>query len=302
MVMDQIGKIIFNSLVTRKHIWLPCVGTFSVETLPARDNGDGTVSPPVNELVFSENRTDAAQSVTDMIEPGPEGETPAGIYDRWLVKATERGPVVIDGIGVVNGGIFTPYESLIQALNPIIVKRSRAVRPAGKSKRLSRNEKTGLALIALFIIVLAVGWTLWNRQYDSPSGHNRWNVSNPAATDDMDRLPEATGAVDEEAVGTEEEVTVTEIEAETVDAPAVVAADAGFYVVGAVFSIPENADKYIVQMKAKYPELEYRKHPYPGNTTMVSLGGYSDRSEANRQRRRIEDIISEYDLWVYEIK
>ncbi|MCD7969397.1 MAG: hypothetical protein LUF87_03495 [Alistipes sp.] len=305
--MDEIGKIVFNSLASKSPVWLPCVGTFGTEYIPAKDNGDGTITPPHNQVRFCEGRQEGAASVIDLMPGVMDGESAQARYDVWLVKAAERGPVVIDGIGVVNNGYFTPYESLVKALNPAPApsKRIRA-----KKKSLTPAEKGWLVFIAVCVLVLAGGWTWWHYYKAGPTGHNRWNTKNAAVTDDMDRVPEYTGAVDDPddmpAIEvTEEDIVVAE---EASPAPVNTAVSnspgskPGFYVVGNVFSVPGNADEYIEKMKKKYPDLDYQKHAYKGGRTMVSLFGSTDWNEANRQRRRIEDLIYQYDLWVYEVK
>ncbi|MCD8102058.1 MAG: SPOR domain-containing protein [Alistipes sp.] len=310
--MDEIGKIVLNSLLTRRSVWLPAVGTFCTEYSPARDNGDGTVTPPATRVVFTDRQEEGAVPITDLIPQEPGGDTPSVKYDRWLARATERGPVVMEGIGVVSNGVFTPYESLNNSLNPITpagkpTRLKPVARKSSSGKGLGRTEKIWLVLIALFILILAGGWTWYTKYYDGPTDRR---AHNPAISDNLDDIPEATGAVGGDE-GETEEVVVVEPGAPTEPAPARPqestsrpgAAPAGFYVVGGVFSVPENADKYIRQMSAKFPDLDYRKHyPYQGDKTVVTLFGSPDRAEANRQRRRIEDLILEFDLWLYEVR
>ncbi|MCC8035624.1 MAG: SPOR domain-containing protein [Rikenellaceae bacterium] len=310
--MDETGKLIFNCLASRKAVWLPEIGTLRVEFTPARENGDGTLTPPCNVVVFAPGRGDDALSILDMIPQQPGGQTPSEQYGRWLAKVTERGPVVIEGIGVVNDSIFTPYQSLVNALNPIPAADGVKVKPAAR-KGLSRTEKIWLTLIALFILILAGGWSWWKYQNGGPSGTDRWNVKNSAVTDDMDRIPEYTGTVDGKEAIVEESEGVVEMQpaearpqpvgqAPRAEGAAAQNAAPGFYVVGNVFTVPENADRYIREMQKKYPDLEYVKHPYQGSKTLVSLYHSADRAEANRQRRRIEDRILVFDLWLYEVK
>ncbi|MCC8019736.1 MAG: SPOR domain-containing protein [Rikenellaceae bacterium] len=308
--MDEIGKIILNSLLSRRAVWLPAVGTFRTEYSPARDNGDGTVTPPATRVLFTDRQEEGAVPVTDLIGQEPGGDPPAVRYDRWLARATERGPVVIEGIGVVSNGVFTPYESLTNALNPITpAGNPTAMKPVARKahssgKGLGRTEKVWLVLIAIFILILAGGWTWYSKYHTAPTDRR---AHNPAVTDNLDQIPEQTGAVEDDAPVTEE---VVVIEPDAPSAPSQArgaavsgTAPAGFYVVGGVFSVPENADKYIRQMSAKFPDLDYRKHyPYQGDKTVVTLFGSPDRAEANRQRRRIEDLILEFDLWLYEVK
>lgn len=70
-----------------------------------------------------------------------------------------------------------------------------------------------------------------------------------------------------------------------------------YYVVAGVFSVDQNADKFIVQSKAKGSTVQFAKIPWKGKV-LVSAYTSSSRSDAEQMRRKLSSEFGE--LWVHE--
>lgn len=309
--MRSIEKIIFNTLASRQSIGLPDVGALSVSHIAAEYVGD-EVKGPISTVIFSEEWPEGTVSIVEQIaELGVEREVAQHNYENWLGRANSDSGLFIKGVGVLKAGKFYMTKSLDRSLNPLHEDSVPAERP--KAGGLSRQEKTWVALIVGFVIILAAGWGFW--YYFGMDGKVRNRHHEPVKISKVDESRDVKGAVDGEydAVDDIEGVEgATEASGERGAAveegrkpsprSTPVTARGGkenFYVVGGVFSVPANADNYIELVKKAYPGAKTKKMKYKGNIMVTLYGAETEREAANKRNAIAAEMYND-EIWIYK--
>jgi hypothetical protein len=117
--MIFIDNLIYNTLLSRKAVYMPKAGTLSLAYSGARRSGSRRVVPPKTAIVFSWRRIGSAVNIVDLIvAQGEYRQAEAeNYYFRWLDGARTDGRMTIDGVGVYEDKVFTPDKDLIAFLN-----------------------------------------------------------------------------------------------------------------------------------------------------------------------------------------
>jgi flagellar basal body-associated protein FliL len=148
-MVNEVNKIIKNTLISRGGVTLPSVGTLRLVRKGAQPISKG-VSTPEYAIIFSSSEDtlsliDAIASVASI--PYVDAED---IYLRWLDKSRNDGRVVIEGVGTICDKSFKAEDAMISQLNPF----------RGNTLTLSyrRSSKHWIIYTAASIVVLlAVG-------------------------------------------------------------------------------------------------------------------------------------------------
>ncbi len=116
-MVNEVNKIIRNTLISRGALTLPSVGTLRIVRKSAQIVGKGVSTP---EYTITLSSTEDAPSLVDAIAgvaniPFADAED---IYLRWLDKSRSEGRVVIDGVGVICDKSLKAEEGIISQLNP----------------------------------------------------------------------------------------------------------------------------------------------------------------------------------------
>lgn len=296
--MDKVvGNIIFNTLSSKQGIYLPGFGSLWVEYVSACLSDKNIICPPSNRVNFIPEMKDGAVSLIQKIEElGVDRDTAENKYKEWLDSAKTLQGISINGVGDVREGIFIPSEELYSTLNPRIVNQE--AKPSAE-KKLSNTEKSWIVLIILFALILAAGWGWWfkNNRDATVDKNTTTNITTQAQT----ALPTPLAETTKETPSLKEELPeITNKEAEQAPVKPTVTGTK-YYVVGGVFSTQENADKFINDMKNKYPDLNYQKHDFKGGKIMVSLFGSDDNDETQKRRKELAKLIGEPELWIHKI-
>lgn len=117
-MVNEVGKIIRNTLLVHGAVHLPSVGTLYIIRKGAAIVGKERVVAPEYRIEYSSNRE--AISVIDAIVESASIEKKGAedIYMLWLDKARKNGEVEIFSVGILRNKSFVADEELIMGINP----------------------------------------------------------------------------------------------------------------------------------------------------------------------------------------
>lgn len=115
-MVNEVNKLIFNTLVEQGAIYIPNLGTLSIHSTPSHKRGNRVVSPTHSVVYTTECKATSLSNVIMTI--ANIDETSADdIVARWHKKINDNGRVAIDGVGTIANGYFSPDSELIAKLN-----------------------------------------------------------------------------------------------------------------------------------------------------------------------------------------
>jgi hypothetical protein len=279
--MNGIDKLIFNELSSHRAVLLPEVGALSV--VRSTDSGN-----PINKVVFSSRDVSGSESVVSLMETlGMERAKAVEIYQQWLDNSKTEDGLIINGVGVLKDGEFTADAEFNNLMNPVMNNNV----PAQNQPQGSRPSGLPVwAAIVIPIVLVTLGILIYHFIVNGCS----FCTDKTTTATEVVIIPENQPA-DNTAVA-------TDTEGETADTPAETAKPAGpiYYVVGGIFSIEANADKFVKTYKSAYPDVKTEKVPYKNGRTIVALFSSTDKREAERMCNRYAATQYNYDLWVYK--
>ena len=159
-MVNEVNKIVYNTLVAERAIHLPGVGTLSIVRKSAEVASGGMVLPPSHSVQFSSSAY--ATSLVDAIarEAGVDSASAEELYSRWLEKVRVGSALTIEGVGRLQQKSFVAEGEFVALFN-------RAATPV----KIKRHNKSAIsaALIASFIGVGVVfGAAAWFFVNDTP--------------------------------------------------------------------------------------------------------------------------------------
>ena len=115
-MVNEVNKIIFNTLVEQGAIYIPNLGTLSIHSTPSHKRGNRVV-PPAHSVVYTTECKATSLSKVIMTIANIDEISANDIVERWHKKISKDGRVVIEGVGTIASGAFTPNSELIAKLN-----------------------------------------------------------------------------------------------------------------------------------------------------------------------------------------
>lgn len=115
-MVNEVNKIIFNTLVEQKAIYIPNIGTLSIHTTPSHKRGNRVV-PPTHSVVYTTECKATSLSNVIMTIANIDETSADDIVARWHKKINDNGRVAIEGVGTIANGVFTPNSEFIAKLN-----------------------------------------------------------------------------------------------------------------------------------------------------------------------------------------
>ena len=151
-MVNEVNKLILNTLVEQGAVYIPNIGTLSIYRTASRKRGSKISAPSYSVTFTTECKatslSSVIMSVANIDEPSAND-----IVERWHKKLSKDGRVVIEGIGTIANGYFSPDSDLIAKLNA----HNETIRLSGKSSSGKR-----LWLIPLIIVAfIALGLNLY---------------------------------------------------------------------------------------------------------------------------------------------
>lgn len=200
-MVNEVSKIIYNTLVVHRAVTLPGVGTLFVVQRSATIHNKREVAAPHFAIDFSSREygislVAAISSVANI--PTKDAEE---IYARWLDKVKDGNKLSICNIGTLNNKTFIADKSLLTQLNP---DSSRVVRLP------KRGRKWLCALVIIILAAIAAAATIFVIKPGSKEGHDRVAEEHYIPTQTVETA--ANREIIEENITTPETEIIPEIE------------------------------------------------------------------------------------------
>lgn len=291
-MVNEVNKIVYNTLVAERAIHLPGVGTLSIVRKSAEVASGGMVLPPSHSVQFSSSAH--ATSLVDAIarEAGVDSACAEELYSRWLEKVRVGSTLTIEGVGRLQQKSFVAESEFVALFN-------RAAAPV----KIKRHNKSAIsaALIASFIGVGVVfGAAAWFFVNDTPEPDaeivEQQDVVAMANVTDKEEV-----VIEEvvEGITPEEPIEVAEPEVSEVATNWTQATDIHHWVVAGSYSTEQNAETAKNALMAKHNEISCDIISL-GKMYAVAVYGSTNRDDCVEFMREHSTELK--NLWIFTPK
>jgi hypothetical protein len=316
-MVNEVNKLIFNTLVEGGAIYIADRGTLSVERTPSRAMRRGRVVSPSYQLTFTaECRAESLASVIASLS-GVSAEDGEDIARRWLDKVTKDDRVVIEGVGTIQNGSFTADKSLAEALalssKTLTLTRTKS----------SRRWPWVVLVLALILGLVAAAYVLCGDKLisrDVVTKTPEIEVVKADVATEQSSSADTTAVALDKATTTEpahqtEAVSEVVTEAEVADTPKVEAEaevtqtlvdqsdwrtqPVHHYVIFGSYSNTTNANNAVRKIMRRNPEAQCKVIRLGGMHAVAVFGSYS-RAECDQFKRQYRALYK--DAWVHTPK
>lgn len=272
-MVAEVNKLISNTLVQGRDIFLPSVGTLVVRKNAASRASSTKMAPPCRTVTFTGEQR--GESIIALIgsKAGVDNARAEEIYQQWLEQTRKDDVVTIEGVGVIAERKFTEDKALTALLNPAM--KSVVLKPR-------RNWKPYL-IVALLLLIVAVVLALLLCCKDEPAVEV---VEQPVVEQVVEPQPEP------------EPVAVKDPDVEDMTPGA-------SYAVWGVFAEKSNALKYKNLLARKYGhKITPVIYNYKDNTMyLLAIAEKSTRYQCQDTIYRMQELDGLFDgMWVYTYK
>lgn len=314
-MVNEVNKLIFNTLVEGGAIYIADRGTLSTERTPSRAMRRGRVVSPSYQLTFTtECRAESLASIIASFS-GVSAEDGEDIARRWLDKVTTDDRVVIEGVGTIQNGSFTADKSLAEALalntKTLTLTRTKS----------SRRWPWVVLVLALILGLVAAANVLYGDKLisrDVVAKTTEIEVVKADVTTEQSASADTTAVAISEVQTTEpapqtEAVSEVVTETEVADAPKVEAEvtqtlvdqsdwrtqPVHHYVIFGSYSNTTNANNAVRKIMRRNPEAQCKVIRLGGMHAVAVFGSYS-RAECDQFKRQYRALYK--DAWVHTPK
>lgn len=317
-MVNEVNKIIFNTLVEQGAIYIPNIGTLSIHSTPSHKRGNRVV-PPTHSVVYTTECKATSLSNVIMAIANIDETNAEDIVARWHKKINDNGRVAIDGVGTIANGAFTPNSELIAKLNihnePIYLN--------GKVR--SSRKWWLIPLIVLSLVALGLNlYLLFSRDKIEPiapvantsteslvteniTAENQ-QISNDTIT--TDSSTQETNTQEEEMANIEvinaepaPEITEQKVEQEVEQTEAKIADwrehDTRHYVIFGSYSTMTNANTAIKKIERNNPAAQCKVIRI-GTMFGIAVFGSDNHDECNAFKRNNRTVYK--DAWIHTPK
>lgn len=273
-MVNEVNKLIYNTLAEHNAVVLPRVGSLGVVRRMAKMEGNRVVAPTF-AVEFSSaeegvSLCDVIASVANISSSEAED-----IYLRWLDKVKEGNTLTISSVGTLRDKSFITDTELQKALN---------LADKTPIKIHSRSRKPYIAIAAVVVALLGVGAYLFlaNDRVASPA---------PSPIEEV--------VVEKVVVAEPEPIIETEIENEPAPVRWIDRDDIRHWVVVGSYSTTENAERAVEDI-LKRQDAECCDILTLGKMYAVAVYGSSDKADCERFERDNRDKFKQ--SWVHTPK
>lgn len=193
-MVNQVNRLIYNTIVSDKSIFLPDVGTITLRRLPAKIESNRVILPPTYRAEFSSQQQGI--SLVDIIAHAANIDTTEalGIYGRWLDKVRNGSSISIEGVGELRNKSFVADSALLAILNngtPLTTKRK-------------SNRKWGISMLILVVIIAIVACLY---MYMTGRNTNEQEIAPTMAIESTEALDNTADTFNNEPISEEQEST-----------------------------------------------------------------------------------------------
>ena len=176
-MVNEVNKLIYNTLVEQGALFIPNVGTLSIRRTAASKRRSGVVAPSYSVAYSAECQ---AISLTAVIVAATNisQDAAADVVDRWYKKVNVDGTIAIDGVGTLQNDNFEPDHELVALLNA----HAETIYVSGKKS--VKRWKLWLGLLISLIAVGVVGYMLVHKYGNLwPLNDNTYSTTELVADD-----------------------------------------------------------------------------------------------------------------------
>ncbi len=226
----EVNKLIANALIADGGIYLPEIGSISIETTTPESGS----AAPTRDIILRDK--ELFKSLVAVISERGNCTLQQGeqVYKRWKDIVVTKESIVILGIGEVKGGKFITAPQMLNKLNPVqaakvqpiptptpepvptpiaveekpkVVAKEETPKPAPKPKvetlkpaqkatpkPSKKSSKSGYALALVAEIAIVIGVTLYTLTNNDSSAHQNSMVANVEPSEATIEVAEATEA------------------------------------------------------------------------------------------------------------
>lgn len=292
-MQEEVNKLIFNTLISERIVYLPRVGTLVLVCREANVATSGVIEPPRYIVEFS-SHTEAI-SLIDVIAnvAGVNVKTATDIYDRWLEKVKTAECLVIGGVGELRNKSFIideEFDKSINILSPVKVRKK------GSAITIFWYIMT---LILMCGAAFAVYYVLENKSHNDVHSIDEYHcVDNAELQTVMQVEPIETAEV-----VTADTLSVDEQPIAVADQPIDVkssdwreSVDIRHWVVVGSYSTEENAQRAVLEIEKRLADVHCSVFRL-GSMYAVSVYGSSDKLDCERF---IDDYMKEFNqVWIH---
>ena len=297
-MVNEVNKLILNTLVEQGAVYIPNIGTLSIYRTASRKRGS-KISAPSYSVTFTTERKATSLSSEIMGIANVDKIAADDIVERWHKKLSKDGRVVIEGVGTIANGYFSPDSDLIAKLNA-----------HNETIRLSGNASSGkrLWLIPLIIVAfIALGLNLYLIFTDREPSNQETTTEPVEPAAEVADTTEITTAVDEapiveEAAPAEVETTpAPQIEEQQPEQTPAEITDwrqlgARHYVIYGSYSNTTNANNAIRKILRRNPAAQCQIIRI-GSLHGVAVYGSYNRNDCAIFKRQHRSLYK--DAWIY---
>lgn len=308
-MVNEVNKIIYNTLLSERAIHLPGVGTLSVVRKSAEMASSDLILPPSYTIEFSSHTT--ATSIIDAISL--EGKVDMlrseDIYSRWLERVRTDSTLVIDGVGRLNNKSFVADPTFIALFN----------NSNGRPVKVKRKRGKGLLIVVILLILVmlvggVVGGAYWFFNDDikaliNKTTEQKEETRNTPVEVEVEDTPTVIEYTDNGVVTTEETLDViveespkpekvvdTHIYSDAISADWRTQEDIRHKVVAGSYSTMENAETAVKTLMAEHENLYCEIFPL-GWMYAVAIYGSADRDDCVEYMRKHRNNFTQ--IWIF---
>ena len=282
-MVNEVNKLILNTLVEQGAVYIPNIGTLSIYRTASRKRGSKISAPSYSVTFTTECKatslSSVIMSVANVDEPSADD-----IVERWHKKLNADGRVVIEGVGTIANGYFSPDSEFIAKLN----RYNEPIRLNGNTGNNKRLWLIPLMVVAIVALGLNLYLVFTNRE---PKAQTTLVADTSTNTLTPENITTENKDVIEDSKTTEvstDEITsepVIEQEEEATQATAL-AEEPVEPVESEEIKEPVEEQK-IEEPKVEQPVVEITDWRQLGARHYVIFGSYSNTTNANTAIRKI---------------
>lgn len=281
-MVNEVNKLILNTLVEQGAVYITNIGTLSIYRTASRKRGSKIVAPSYSITYTTECKatslSSVIMSVANVDEPSADD-----IVERWHKKLNADGRVVIEGVGTIANGYFSPDSEFIAKLN----RYNEPIRLNGNTGNNKRLWLIPLMVVAIVALGLNLYLVFTNRE---PKAQTTLVAETSTNTLAPENITTENKEVSEDSktteVSTDEITSEPVIEQEEAATQATATALAEEPVESEEIKEPVEEQK-IEEPKVEQPVVEITDWRQLGARHYVIFGSYSNTTNANTAIRKI---------------
>lgn len=292
-MQEEVNKLIFNTLISERMVYLPRVGTLVLVCREANVATSGVIEPPRYIVEFSSHTEaisliDVIASVADVND-----KTATDIYDRWLEKVKTAECLVIGGVGELRNKSFIideEFDKSINILSPVKVRKK------GSAITIFWYIVT---LILMCGAAFAVYYVLTDKSHNDVHSIDEYHCVDASESQTVIQVEpiETAEVVTADTLFVDEQpITVADQPIDVMSSDWRESVDIRHWVVVGSYSTEENAQRAVLEIEKRLADVHCSVFRL-GSMYAVSVYGSADKLDCERF---IDDYMKEFNqVWIH---